>query len=85
LLRWSLNGRLYIDDLFVFPGNLSTVFVMDVNSTITGPDITPGYHPEARYEVKVHVDGAEAETLTYRVSFGEADSDGRQTLELRAL
>jgi hypothetical protein len=79
------NGRLYIDDLFVFPGNLSTVFVMDVNSTITGPDITPGFHPQARYEVKVHADGAEAETLTYRVSFGEADPGGGQSLQLHAL
>jgi Domain of unknown function (DUF4331) len=79
------NGRLYIDDLYVFPGNLSTVFVMDVNSTITGPDITPGFHPEARYEIKVHADGADAETLTYRFSFGEADSGGRQSLQVRLL
>lgn len=49
------NGRLYIDDLYVFPGQDSTVLVMDVNSTITGPDVTPGLHPEARYEFKVHL------------------------------
>ena len=29
--------------------------------------------PEARYEFKVHFDGAEFESLTYRVSFGEPD------------
>ena len=79
------NGRLYIDDLYVFPGNGSTVFVMDVNSTITGPDVQPGFHPEGRYEFKVHFDGADFEALTYRMSFGERDSDGRQALELRAL
>ena len=79
------NGQLYIDDLYVFPGNSSTVFIMDVNSTITGVYAQPGFHPEARYEFKVHFDGADFETLTYRVSFGEADSDGRQALQLHAL
>jgi hypothetical protein len=79
------NGQLYIDDLYVFPGNRSTVFVMDVNSTITGPDVQRGFHPEARYEFKVHFDGADFEALTYRVSFGQAHSDGRQALQLHAL
>jgi hypothetical protein len=30
------NGQLYIDDLYVFSGDGSTVFIMDVNSNITG-------------------------------------------------
>jgi Domain of unknown function (DUF4331) len=79
------NGQLYIDDLCVFPGDRSTVFIMDVNSTITGPDVQRGFRPEARYEFKVHLDGADFEALTYRVSFGEVDSDGRQALQLHAL
>jgi hypothetical protein len=79
------NGQLYLDDLFAFPGDHSTVFVMDVNSTVTGPDVQPGFHPEARYEFKAHFDGADLEALTYRVSFGERDSDGRQALRLHAL
>ena len=79
------NGQLYIDDLYVFTGNDSTVFVMDVNSDITGVYAEPGFHPEARYEFKVHFDGADFEALTYRVSFGEPDSDGRQALRLHAL
>ena len=83
-LAWQ-NGQLYIDDMYVFRSNGSTVFVMDVNSTITGPDVQPGFHHEARYEFKVHFDGADFEDLTYRVSFGEADSDGRQALQLHAL
>jgi hypothetical protein len=81
----SQNGQLYIDDLYVFSGDRSTVFVMDVNSTITGPDVQRGFHPEARYEFKVHFDGADLEALTYRVSFGEGDSGGRQALQLHAL
>ena len=38
-----------------------------------------------RYEFKVHFDGAEYEDLTYRVSFGEIESDGAQPLQLHAL
>lgn len=79
------NGQLYIDDLYVFPGDHSTVFIMDVNSNITEDHIQPGFHPEARYEFKVHFDGADFETLTYRVSFAEADSDGQQALQLHIL
>ena len=79
------NGQLYIDDLYVFQGGGGTVFVMDVNSNITGVHVQPGFHHEARYELKVHIDGAELETLTYRVSFGEPGADGRQSLRLHAL
>jgi hypothetical protein len=79
------NGQLFIDDLYVFPGERSTVFVMDVNSDITGVYAQPGFHPEARYEFKVHFDGADFETLTYRVSFGEPDPEGSQSLRLHVL
>ena len=79
------NGQLFIDDLYVFGGQDSTVFVMDVNSDITGVHAEPGFHPEARYEFKVHLDGAGYEALTYRVSFGEPGASGRQALRLHAL
>ncbi len=79
------NGQLYIDDLYVFSGDGSTVFIVDANSNITGVYQKPGFHPEARYEFKVHFDGAEFEALTYRVSFGEADSGGQQAVRLHAL
>ncbi len=79
------NGQLYIDDLYVFSGADSTVFIMDVNSDITGVHVKPGFHHEARYEFKVHFDGADFETLTYRISFAEAGSDGRQAMKLHAL
>jgi hypothetical protein len=79
------NGQLYIDDLYVFGGDRGTVLVMDVNSTITGPDVQPGFHPEARYEFKVHAADADAEDLTYRVSFAEREADGRQALQVRRL
>ena len=79
------NGQLYIDDLYVFLGENSTVFIMDVNSNITGVHVKSGFHHEARYEFKVHFDGADFETLTYRVSFDQAGSDGRQAMKLHAL
>ena len=79
------NGQLLIDDLYVFPGDGSTVFVMDVNSNVNGLHSEPGFHPEARYELKVHPDGADYEDLTFRVAFGGADDDGRQTLRMHTL
>lgn len=79
------SGQLFIDDLYVFPGAGSTVFVMNVNSTITGPDVKPGFHSEARYEFKLHVNGSPLEDQTYRIAFGEPDAQGRQSLELQVL
>jgi hypothetical protein len=81
----SQNGQLYIDDLYVFQADESTVFVMDVNSTITEPNVKQGFHSEARYEFKVHIDGADYEDLTYRVTFGDLEAGGRQRLQLHAL
>ena len=79
------NGQLFIDDLYVFPGEGSTVLVMDVNSNITGVYAAPGFHPEARYEFKVHFDGAAFEAVTYRVTFGVADASGQQAVRLHVL
>jgi hypothetical protein len=79
------TGQLYLDDLYVFPGQDSTVLVMDVNSNVNGLHSEPGFHPEARYEFKVHLDGAGFETLTYRVSFAGPDSGGGQALQLHAV
>ncbi len=71
------TGQLYLDDLYVFPGHDSTVLVMDVNSNVNGLHSEPGFHPEARYEFKVHFGGADSEELTYRFSFGEPEPGGR--------
>lgn len=79
------TGQLFLDDLYVFAGADSTVFIMDVNSTVNGLHSEPSFHPEARYEFHVHFDGAEYENLTYRVSFGPADAEGRQPLRVHAL
>ena len=39
------TGQLYIDDLYVFPGEDSTVFVMDVNSNVNGATLRAGLPP----------------------------------------
>jgi hypothetical protein len=78
------TGQLFIDDLYVFPGEASTVFIMDVNSDVNGKHAEPGFHPEARYEFKVHFDGGTDEQLTYRVAFNVPDGD-RQELALHVL
>lgn len=79
------GGQLYIDDLFVFNGDRATVFVMDVNSSVTKADIKRGFHAEGRYEFKIHVNGTEMEDLTYRFAFGELDGDGKQAFQLYEL
>ena len=79
------TGQLYLDDLYVFPGSGSTVLVMDVNSNVNGLHSEPGFHPEARYEFKVHPGGADFEDLTYRFSFGEPGPGGQQPWRLDAL
>ena len=79
------TGQLYLDDLYVFPSESGTVFIMDVNSNVNGLHSEPGFHPEARYEFKVHFDGADFEALTYRVSFDEASPDGQQGYQLDVL
>ena len=61
------------------PANSSTEGLIHV------PSPRYGFHPEARYEIKVHSDGADFEDLTCRVSFGDADASGQQALQLHAL
>ena len=48
----SQNGQLYIDDLYVFPGDDSTVFVMDVNSNINGVHVQAGLPPRGALRVQ---------------------------------
>jgi hypothetical protein len=54
--------------------------VLDVNSSKTGETGRDGFHPEARYEFRIDLDGDVVEDLTYRLSFGPRDDTGRQWL-----
>jgi hypothetical protein len=77
--------RLDITDLYVFRGETGTVFVMNLCHSIAGDIPTPGYHPEGMYEFKVDLDGDAVEDLTYRFTFDERDTDGRQRFVLRLI
>jgi len=77
------DPRLNVTDNYVFDTPTGTAFAMIVNTSLA--NATPGFHHEARYEFKIHLDSSPRENLTYRVSFGERDADGRQTISLRKL
>ncbi len=61
------DPRLDLTDQYVFRGEAGTVFVMNVNSSLSGPDARPGFHPEGRYEIKTHLDSAVPEPTPYRL------------------
>lgn len=81
--------RLDISDLYLFRGERGTVFVMNVNHSIatqvTGHEVPAGFHHEAQYEFKIDTDGDAVEDLSYRLTFGELDPAGNQTLRLYRL
>jgi Domain of unknown function (DUF4331) len=83
-LAWQ-DVRLDITDLYVLRGESGTVFILDVNCSIAGQDAPQGFHPEARYQLHIDLDGdAEAE-LTYRFTFAPREAGGRQAFEIRQL
>jgi hypothetical protein len=77
--------RLDITDLYVFRGEVGTVFAINCCHSIFGEIPTPGYHPEGKYEFKIDLDGDAVEDLTYRITFGERDAAGRQSFVLRRI
>jgi Domain of unknown function (DUF4331) len=79
------DPRLNLTDMYVFDGAAGTALAMIVNTSLAGDERIPGFHPEGRYEFKVHFDGEDRESLTYRVTFGEAGDDGEQPLTVHRL
>jgi hypothetical protein len=79
------DSRLDITDQYVFPGDTGTTLVMNVNSSLSGDRRAFGFHPEARYEFKIHLDDAPYEGLTYRLAFGERGADGGQSYTVNEL
>jgi hypothetical protein len=77
--------RLDITDYYVFRGQAGTVFAVNVDPSIAGPDARRGFHPEARYEFCIDGDHDQVPELTYRLGFGPADQAGRQAVDLRRL
>jgi hypothetical protein len=79
------DARLNITDYYVFPGQTGTVFAIDVNPSIAGPDAPMGFHPEGKYEFRIDGDGDLIPELIYRLTFGERGDAGQQSVELRRL
>jgi len=77
--------RLDITDLYVFRGEKGTVFAINVCHSIFGEIPAPGYHPEGMYEFKVDLNGDAIEDVTYRITFDERDSTGKQHYVLRRI
>ena len=77
--------RLDITDLYLFRGEIGTVFIINVCHSIAGEIPAPGYHPEGMYEFKIDLNGDAVEDLTYRVTFDERDSAGKQRFVLRRI
>ena len=78
------DPRLNITDQYLFDAGPSTVLVMDVSTSLAGDEHTDAFHPEARYEFKVHLDGSLQEGITYRFAF-DAGGGGEQAFTLDRL
>ena len=79
------DTRLEIADLYVFRGDVGTVFILNVNSSVVGATAQQGFHPTGQYTIKLDLDGDAVEDLTYRLTFAERDGAGKQAVELRRL
>jgi hypothetical protein len=77
--------RLDITDLYLFRGEVGTVFVINVCHSIAGAVPSPGFHPEGMYEFKVDLNGDSVEEITYRIKFDERDANGGQRLTLHRI
>jgi uncharacterized protein DUF4331 len=77
--------RLDTTDLYVFRGEVGTVFVINVCHSIAGAVPSPGFHPKGMYEFKVDLDGDAVEEITYRIKFDERDAAGRQRMSLHRI
>ncbi|MBY8870562.1 DUF4331 domain-containing protein [Micromonospora sp. PLK6-60] len=76
------DPRLNITDQYVFDDAGTTVFVVNVRTSLAGDAVPPGFHPEGRYEIKVHLDGAPTENLAFRWTFGPAGGGGGQLYQI---
>ncbi|MBO4260527.1 DUF4331 family protein [Streptomyces griseorubiginosus] len=77
--------RLDITDFYVFRGERGTVFVLNVNNSISGPDAPQGLHPEGRYEFRIDTDADARPDLAYRFTFSEPGPDAEQPWALHQL
>jgi hypothetical protein len=78
------DPRLNITDQYVFDDHDATVLIMNVRTSLAGDSQPLGFHEEARYEFKIHLDGLQIESLAYRFVFG-AELGGTQEYRVHRL
>ena len=78
------DPRLNITDQYLFDAGASTALVMNVRTSLAGDGHTDAFHPEARYEFKVHLDGSLREGVTYRFAFAGGE-EGEQAFAVERL
>ncbi|MEU4425987.1 DUF4331 family protein [Actinoplanes sp. NPDC024001] len=71
------DPRLNITDQYVFDDRDATVLVMNVRTSLAGDSGPAGFHDEASYEFRVHLDDAPLENLTFRFVFGPLGAGGQ--------
>jgi hypothetical protein len=71
------DARLNITDQYLFDDDAGLVFVMNVRTSLAGDPHPDPFHPEARYEFKIHLGDHPREDLTYRFAFGPAEGGGQ--------
>jgi hypothetical protein len=76
------SGRTDIADLYAMKDGSDTALIQTVNP-LTAPGTNPGFHQTATYEFVVDQNGDAKDDLTYRVTFGPQQADGRQWLTLQ--
>jgi hypothetical protein len=80
------DPRLNITDHYVFDAGDGTVLVMNVRTSLAGDTSPDPFHPEARYEFKIHLDRNPHEDITFRFTFGPSDGgDGQQPYTVERL
>jgi hypothetical protein len=75
------DPRLNITDQYVFDDGDATVLVMNTRTSLAGDAQPLGFHDEARYEFRIHLDDVPVENLVLRAVFA-AESGGTQTYQL---
>ena len=78
------DPRLNITDQYVFDDDDATVLIMNVRTSLAGDAQPLGFHEEARYEFRVHLDDSAEENLTFRVAF-LAEINGEQAYHVHRL
>jgi hypothetical protein len=72
------DSRLNLTGLYVFDGDGCTVFVLNSRTSLAGRSAPQGFHPEARYEVRIHLGSSPRESLVFRFGFDPEQDDGGQ-------